>query len=139
LTGGAPLPYTERYRKKTMYILAMFVHVVVCIFLIIVVLLQSGKAADLAGAFGGMGSQTAFGPRGSATLLSKATTISAVLFMVTSLTLSILATRSAGLGTTVLDQQAPVTKQAPVVPGTQAPAPAAPAPAGQTPAAPAQK
>ncbi len=51
-------------------------HVVVCLFLIVVILLQSGKAADLAGAFGGMGSQTAFGPRGSATLLSKATTIS---------------------------------------------------------------
>ena len=119
-----------------MYILAMFVHVVVCVFLIIVVLLQSGKAADLAGAFGGMGSQTAFGPRGSATLLSKATTISAVLFMVTSLTLSILGTRSAGAGSTVLDQNpAPVTKQAPVVPGT----PAAPAPAGQPPAAPPQK
>ena len=118
-----------------MYILAMFVHVVVCLFLIIVVLLQSGKAADLAGAFGGMGSQTAFGPRGSATLLSKATTISAVLFMITSLTLSILATRSAGLGTTVLDQQkAPATKQAPA-PVT----PVTPAPAGQAPAAPAQK
>ena len=117
-----------------MYILAMFVHVVVCVFLIIVVLLQSWKAADLAGAFGGMGSQTAFGPRGSATLLSKATTISAVLFMVTSLTLSILATRNAGLGSTVLDQNAPpVTKQAPVVP------PSIPAPAGQAPAAPAQK
>jgi preprotein translocase subunit SecG len=86
-----------------MYALVMTIHVVVCIFLIIVVLLQSGKAADLAGAFGGMGSQTAFGPRGSATLLSKATTISAVLFMVTSLSLSILATRSAGLGTSVLD------------------------------------
>ena len=88
-----------------MYILALIVHVVVCLFLIIVVLLQSGKAADLAGAFGGMGSQTAFGPRGSATLLSKATTISAVLFMITSLSLSILATRNAGLGTTVLDVQ----------------------------------
>jgi preprotein translocase subunit SecG len=86
-----------------MYILFLLVHVVVCIFLIIVVLLQSGKAADLAGAFGGMGSQTAFGPRGSATLLSKATTISAVLFMITSLSLSILATRNAGLGTTVLE------------------------------------
>src|SRR4051812_8393601 len=126
-----------------MYILAMLVHVIVCVFLIIVVLLQSGKAADLAGAFGGMGSQTAFGPRGSATLLSKATTISAVLFMVTSLALSILATRSAGLGSTVLDQNAPpVTKQAPVVPGTPAiPAPAnpVPAPAGQAPVAPAQK
>ena len=86
-----------------MYILILLIHVVVCIFLIIVVLLQSGKAADLAGAFGGMGSQTTFGPRGSATLLSRATTISAVLFMVTSLALSILATRNAGLGTTVLE------------------------------------
>jgi preprotein translocase subunit SecG len=86
-----------------MYIFLILVHVVVCVFLIIVVLLQSGKAADLAGAFGGMGSQTAFGPRGSATLLSKATTVSAVVFMLTSLSLSILATRNAGLGTTVLD------------------------------------
>jgi preprotein translocase subunit SecG len=76
--------------------LLIFVHVVVCLFLIIVVLLQSGKAADLAGAFGGMGSQTAFGPRGSATLLSKATTISAILFMLTSISLSIVATRGAG-------------------------------------------
>src|SRR5579863_2486294 len=70
------------------------IHVLVCLFLVIVVLLQSGKAADLAGAFGGMGSQTVFGPRGSATVLSKATTIAAVLFMVTSLTLSIMATRN---------------------------------------------
>jgi len=85
-----------------MYILALVVHTIVCIFLIIVVLLQSGKAADLAGAFGGMGSQTAFGPRGSATLLSKATTVSAVLFMITSLSLSILATRSGGGGSMVL-------------------------------------
>ena len=76
-----------------MLILLTLIHVAVCIFLIIVVLLQSGKAADLAGAFGGMGSQTAFGPRGSATLLSKATTISAIVFMITSLSLSILATR----------------------------------------------
>jgi preprotein translocase subunit SecG len=86
-----------------MYILILLIHIVVCIFLIIVVLLQSGKAADLAGAFGGMGSQTTFGPRGSASLLSRATTISAVLFMITSLSLSILATRNAGLGTTVLE------------------------------------
>jgi len=73
-------------------------HVLVCLFLIIVVLLQSGKAADLAGAFGGMGSQTAFGPRGSATVLSRATTIAAALFMVTSLSLSILHTREGGVG-----------------------------------------
>ena len=76
--------------------LVSFIHIVVCLFLIIVVLLQSGKAADLAGAFGGMGSQTTFGPRGSATVLSKATYISAVLFMVTSLSLTILATRGSG-------------------------------------------
>jgi preprotein translocase subunit SecG len=83
-----------------------FVHILVCFFLVIVVLLQSGKAADLAGAFGGMGSQTAFGPRGSATVLSKATTIAASLFMVTSLTLAILATRGAGTGSrTVLETQ----------------------------------
>ena len=70
------------------------IHVIVCLFLVVVVLLQSGKAADLAGAFGGMGSQTVFGPRGSATVLSKATTIAAALFMITSLSLSIMATRS---------------------------------------------
>ena len=77
----------------------LLVHVIVCLILILVVLLQSGKAADLAGAFGGMGSQTVFGPRGTATVLSKATTIAAGLFMVTSLRLVILAngqTRSSG-------------------------------------------
>jgi preprotein translocase subunit SecG len=110
-----------------MYILLWIVHVIVCLFLIIVVLLQSGKAADLAGAFGGMGSQTAFGPRGSATLLSKATTISAILFMVTSLSLSILATRNAGLGTSVLES----------APKTAAPKSAPPAIPGQVPGQPA--
>jgi preprotein translocase subunit SecG len=109
-----------------MYYLVMFVHVVVCIFLIIVVLLQSGKAADLAGAFGGMGSQTAFGPRGSATLLSKATTVSAVLFMITSLSLSILATRNAGLGASVLEETPVQTVPSKTVPGKTAPAPAPP-------------
>lgn len=67
-----------------MTIVLTVIHVIVCFFLAIVVLLQSGKAADLAGAFGGMGSQTAFGPRGSATVLSKATTIAAAIFMLTS-------------------------------------------------------
>ena len=108
-----------------MYYLLLLIHVIVCIFLIIVVLLQSGKAADLAGAFGGMGSQTAFGPRGSATLLSKATTISAVLFMITSMSLSIMATRSAGLGSTVLEEKSG--KAAPVKSVPAQPAPAAPA------------
>ena len=96
-----------------MLILLTIVHVIVCIFLIIVVLLQSGKAADLAGAFGGMGSQTAFGPRGSATLLSQVTTASAIVFMITSLSLSILATRGAAAANTVLDKS----QGAPAVPG----------------------
>jgi preprotein translocase subunit SecG len=87
------------------YGLLVFVHIVICFFLVIVVLLQSGKAADLAGAFGGMGSQTAFGPRGTASLLSKLTRIAATLFMITSLTLAILATRgTGGRGTTVLEE-----------------------------------
>jgi preprotein translocase subunit SecG len=81
------------------------IHVIVCLFLVIVVLLQSGKAADLAGAFGGMGSQTVFGPRGSATVLSKATTIAAALFMVTSLSLSIMATRSGGSVPAIFDKK----------------------------------
>jgi preprotein translocase subunit SecG len=126
-----------------MYILLWIIHIIVCLFLIIVVLLQSGKAADLAGAFGGMGSQTAFGPRGSATLLSKATTISAVLFMVTSLSLSILATRNAGLGTSVLEGGGSRTT-APVRPApVQVPVPAPAQPANQqpppAPSAPAKK
>ena len=121
-----------------MYILLLLVHIVVCLFLIVVVLLQSGKAADLAGAFGGMGSQTAFGPRGSATLLSKATTVSAVVFMLTSMALSIIATKSAGLGTTVLEdvqqKSAPAKKQqAPASVPVQIPGqPAAPQGQGNT-------
>ena len=118
-----------------MYYLVLAVHVLVCIFLVVVVLLQSGKAADLAGAFGGMGSQTAFGPRGSATLLSKATTISFVLFIVTSMTLSILATRSAGLGASVLEDQpqsnsapAKSAPAAPAIPGHSTQVPVQPAP-----------
>ena len=112
-----------------MVIALTILHVLICVFLVIVVLLQSGKAADLAGAFGGMGSQTAFGPRGAATVLSKATTVAAVLFMVTSLTLAILATRSSGVSTTVLDgRRAPVSKSAPAVPAAPAQPQPAPAP-----------
>lgn len=88
-------------------------HVIVCLFLIIVVLLQSGKAADLAGAFGGMGSQTVFGPRGTATVLSKATEVAAALFMLTALTLTIVAERGAPSSGSVLEnRKAPVTAPA---------------------------
>jgi preprotein translocase subunit SecG len=111
-----------------MVVLITIVHVLVSFFLVVVVLLQSGKAADLAGAFGGLGSQTVFGPRGSATVLTRATTISAILFMVTSLTLSVLSSGTAagpaGGGGDILD---PVS-----APAGQA-APAAPAPPGGSP------
>jgi len=106
-----------------MGILLTIIHYIVCIFLIIVVLLQSGKAADLAGAFGGMGSQTVFGPRGSATVLSKATTIAAVLFMVTSLSLSILATHAGKGAPSILDKakSAPAQQGAQPQPGSKVP------------------
>ena len=103
-----------------MVILITIVHVLVSLFLIVVVLLQSGKAADLAGAFGGMGSQTVFGPRGSATVLSRATTFSAIAFMITSMSLSVLSTRSGGARGPGLFNKA--------VPGQQAPAPQKSAP-----------
>jgi preprotein translocase subunit SecG len=79
-----------------MIIFLVIIHVIVCVFLIGVVLLQQGKSADLAGAFGGQGSQTAFGPRGAANLLTKHTTWGAILFMVVSLTLTILLARNSG-------------------------------------------
>ena len=72
-----------------MIIFLVIIHVIVCLFLIGVVLLQQGKSADLAGAFGGQGSQTAFGPRGAANLLTRLTTWAAVIFMLTSIALTI--------------------------------------------------
>src|SRR6202140_1996954 len=108
-----------------MIILITTIHVIVCFFLIIVVLLQSGKSGDIAAAFGGMGSQTAFGPRGAATVLSKATTWSAVIFMVTSITLSVYASRR-GVSKSVLQgvKASPVKSQPvkPAAPPTTPPA-----------------
>jgi preprotein translocase subunit SecG len=77
-----------------MLILLVILHVIVCFFLIIVVLFQQGKSADLAGAFGGSGSQTAFGPRGAANLLTRLTTYSAIVFMLTSIALTVMLSRS---------------------------------------------
>ena len=97
-----------------MVYLLVFLHIVVCLFLIGVVLLQTGKSADLAGAFGGQGSQTAFGPRGASNLLTKLTTYSAIIFMLTSIGLTILLSRSSGdhsvLSGTKTTQSAPVKK-----------------------------
>jgi preprotein translocase subunit SecG len=79
-----------------MIYLVVVLHIVVSLFIIGVVLLQQGKSADLAGAFGGQGSQTAFGPRGAANLLTKLTTYSAIIFMLTSIGLTVLLSRSSG-------------------------------------------
>jgi preprotein translocase subunit SecG len=77
-----------------MLALLIILHIIVSLFIVGVVLLQQGKSADLAGAFGGQGSQTAFGPRGAANLLTKLTTWSAIIFMITSISLTVLLSRS---------------------------------------------
>jgi preprotein translocase subunit SecG len=77
-----------------MVILLVIIHVIVCLFLVGVVLLQQGKSADLAGAFGGQGSQTAFGPRGAANVLTRLTTWSAIIFMLTSIGLTVVMSRA---------------------------------------------
>jgi preprotein translocase subunit SecG len=110
--------------------------VINCMVLIIVVLLQSGKAADLAGAFGGAGSQTAFGPRGAANVLSKATTWCAVMFMLCAMALVLRTDRAVEQGGSVLQKvsqpakAAPAPKVPPTVPSST------PASGGQPPAQP---
>src|SRR6201998_1801167 len=100
-------------------------HVLVCFVLVVVIMLQSGNAADLAGAFGGAGSQTAFGPRGGATFLSRATTWCAIGFMMTSLALSFQrAPAETGMGS-ILEQ----TQQSGKAPAKSAPPAQVPAPA----------
>src|SRR5215212_12001732 len=79
-----------------MTVLLIILHVIISLFLILVVLVQQGKGADLAGAFGGGGSQTAFGARGATTLLHKLTTAFFIAFVVTSLTLAIVQARPRG-------------------------------------------
>jgi len=88
-----------------------------CLVLIIVVLLQSGKAADLAGAFGGAGSQTAFGPRGAANVLSKATTWCAVMFMLCAFAMVLRTDKAVGQGSSILERVSqPAPKPAPAKP-----------------------
>jgi preprotein translocase subunit SecG len=123
------------------YILTPF-FIINCLVLIIVVLLQSGKAADLAGAFGGAGSQTAFGPRGAATVLSQATTWCAIMFMVCSLAMVVRVDRNldqgGGGGSSILQKfSKPTPKAAPApVPVTPAPAPQSTPPTQPAPAKP---
>src|SRR5437762_10633201 len=99
-----------------MTILITIVHVFVCLFLVIVVLLQSGQSGDIAAAFGGTGSQTAFGPRGAATILTKATTWCAIIFMLTSITLSIVASRKTGNGSVLQNYKSSPTNNQPAKP-----------------------
>ena len=109
-----------------MILLLTIVNVFVCFFLILVVLLQTGKGADVAAAFGGS-TQTAFGARGASTFLSKMTTGSAIAFMFTSLMLALLSSQG---GSSVVEKSA----AAQTPPATSAPAPIAPAPTTSAPA-----
>ena len=101
---------------QILFYLVVVVHVIVCLFLIGVVLVQQGRSADLAGAFGGQASQTAFGPRAAANLLTRLTTWSAIIFMITSLSLTVLYVRGTHRSGSVLSGTP-----------TSAPAPAKPA------------
>jgi preprotein translocase subunit SecG len=103
-----------------LYYLVEAVYVIVCLVLMLVILLQQGKGGDIANAFGGGGSQAAFGARSGATVLSRATTIAAVLFIVGALVLGILGQRGPG---SVVGGRAPAQQSQPTPPA----APAAPA------------
>lgn len=114
-----------------MYTLVVIVHLIVCLFLIFIILIQSSKGAEMGAAFGGS-SQTLFGSRGAATVLSKVTTIAAIVFMLTSLTLAIFSVRKGSVVSSVPVQEAPASspgplQEAPSAPG-QGQAPQQPAP-----------
>ena len=132
-----------------MSLILIVIHIVVCVALIMIVLLQTGKGADMGAAFGGGSSQTLFGSTGASTFLSKATTAAAIIFMLTSLVLAYMSSR--GPGDSIMDKaQAPVEQTVPTSPiqgepsTPEAPAPAAPAqgepstPAATTPDQPAK-
>jgi preprotein translocase subunit SecG len=101
---------------QILFYFVIAVHVVVCFSLIFIVLIQQGRSADLAGAFGGQGSQTAFGPRAAANVLTRVTTWSAILFMITSISLVVLYQRSSG-NHSVLEGVKPAPASAPAKPG----------------------
>ena len=121
-----------------LYYLIATLYILSCLVLLMVVLLQQGKGGDIASAFGGSSSQTAFGARSGATLLSRATAVCAALFMIGALALAVIGQR--GTGSVVGTLPAPTPASAPASkpatkPTTPAPAPAQPAP-GQQPSAP---
>ena len=102
-----------------MFYVVLVIHIIICLFIVFVILLQSGTSADVAAAFGGMGSQTAFGPRAGANVLTKATSWSAAAFMVTSIILSVMMSHRSS--SSVLSGTKPATtKTAPAQPGAPA-------------------
>ena len=113
-----------------MSLILIVIHVIVCIALIMIVLLQTGKGADMGAAFGGGSSQTLFGSTGASTFLSKATTAAAIVFMITSLALAYMSGDKTG-GSIMQDVEAPIEQQAtPAAPATtSSPETAPPAPA----------
>lgn len=113
-TSGCIRKASTSHMTALLYLL-VFCHVVISLFLIGVVLLQTGKSADLAGAFGGQGSQTAFGPRGAANLLTKLTSYAAILFMFTAIGLTVVLSRTSGSDHSVLSGTG-TTKSAPASP-----------------------
>ena len=110
-----------------MYTVFVILHLVVCLFLIFIILIQSSKGAEMGAAFGGS-SQTLFGSRGAATFLSKLTTGAAILFMVTSLLLAVISVRRGSVMTSVPIQKA---AESPINTAPEAPA-AIPAPAEES-------
>jgi preprotein translocase subunit SecG len=116
-------------KKNMLYYVATGIYILVCLTLILVVLLQQGKGGSMANAFGGGASQAAFGARSGATVLSRATTVCAVLFVVGALYLGISGQKGGGGGGSVVGGRAPARSGAPATPAPAKPAPAQPAPA----------
>ena len=110
-----------------LYYLVATIFVLNCLVLLLVILIQQGKAGDMASAFGGGSSQAAFGARTGATLLTKVTWVSASLFFAGALALSIVSTR--GPGSVIGSVPAPAPSPAATQPAPATPAPATPAPA----------
>jgi preprotein translocase subunit SecG len=116
-----------------MYLALAIVHLIMCFLMILIVLLQTGKGAQMGSAFGSGASQTIFGTRGAATLLSKLTTVAAILFMLTSLSLAILSSQRSA-SSIIKEEGSKPTTQMPAQPSPEK----APLPSS-TPSSPAQK
>jgi preprotein translocase subunit SecG len=114
-----------------MSLLVIILHIVVCIALIMIVLLQTGKGADMGAAFGGGASQTLFGATGASTFLSKATTAAAIIFMLTSLSLAYMASNRSPGGSLMPDEPSSVIEQ-PATDESAAPAETTPSDQGET-------